>query len=274
VTDAPPRSSAPPVLRVVGPGRAGSSLARALVRAGWQAAPAMGHHDDPSAAAEGVDLVLIATPDAVVAEVAAAIAPRSAAVVAHVSGSLGLAAFASSGHARVGVLHPLVALPDPEVGARRLVGAWFAVAGDPLVERVVDDLGGRPVRVAEDQWTSYHAAAVIASNHVVAVLGQAERVAARAGIDFAVYLDLVRATLDNVAELGPAAALTGPAARGDEATVARHLAALDPDERPGYRAGAALARRLAGRPDPVEPPSARPAGPTRPRDPNDADRRS
>ena len=42
------------------------------------------------------------------------------------------------------------------------------------------------------------------------------------------YLDLVRATVDNVAELGPAAALTGPAARGDWATIERHLAALDP----------------------------------------------
>ncbi len=260
----------PPVLRVVGLGRAGGSLATALARAGWQVAPAVGHGDDPGSAAAGADLVLIATPDAAIAEVAAAIGPRPDTVVVHVSGSLGLAPFAGTAHARVGVLHPLVALPDPEVGARRLAagGTWFAVAGDPLVEQVVDDLGGRAVAVAEDQWTTYHAAAVIASNHVVAVLGQAERVAAAAGIDFDVYLDLVRATLDNVAELGPAAALTGPAARGDEATVARHLAALDPSERAGYEAGAALARRLAGRP---AQPAARPEN--RPEDqPDDQDR--
>ncbi len=127
------------------------------------------------------------------------------------------------------------------------------MAGDPLVTRVVDDLGGRWFEVAEPDWVAHHAAAVIASNHVVAVLGQAERVAATAGVPFDVYLELVRATLDNVIELGPAAALTGPAARGDEATVAAHLAALDPAERAGYAAVAELARRLAG----ARPPASR-----------------
>ena len=138
--------------------------------------------------------------------------------------------------------------PTPEVGAERLIsGTWFAVAGDDLVRQVVDDLGGRPIEVDDADRAAYHAAAVIASNHLVALLGQAERVAATAGVPLEAYLDLVRATVDNVAELGPAAALTGPAARGDEATLDRHLAALDaidPRERAAYEAMVALARRL------------------------------
>jgi predicted short-subunit dehydrogenase-like oxidoreductase (DUF2520 family) len=72
-------------------------------------------------------------------------------------------------------------------------------------------------------------------------------VAAAAGVPLAAYLDLVRATVDNVADLGPAAALTGPAARGDWTTIERHLAALDdmdPAERGAYEAMVALARRL------------------------------
>ena len=93
---------------------------------------------------------------------------------------------------------------------------------------------------------------MIASNHLVALLGQVERVAAAAGVPLEAYLDLVRATLDNVAELGPAAALTGPVARGDWATVDRHLAALDPSEHEAYGAMVALARRL------VEPARCRP----------------
>ncbi len=233
-------------VRVIGGGRAGASMATALGQVGWDVVDVLGRHDDPTGAAREVDLVVIATPDAAIATVAAAVEPRPQAVVAHLSGVSGLAVFDGLGHPRIGVLHPLVAMPDPSVGARRLRGgAWFGVAGDPLIGRVVEDLGGHVVDVAEADWVSYHAAAVIASNHVVAVLGQAERVAARAGVDFDVYLDLVRTTLDNVIELGPAAALTGPAARGDEATLARHLAALDPDERAGYRAVADLARRLA-----------------------------
>ena len=63
------------------------------------------------------------------------------------------------------------------------------------------------------------------------------------------YLDLARATLDNVADLGAAAALTGPVARGDWATVRRHLDAIPAGERPAYRALAASAARLVGRED-------------------------
>jgi predicted short-subunit dehydrogenase-like oxidoreductase (DUF2520 family) len=61
---------------------------------------------------------------------------------------------------------------------------------------------------------------------------------------------LARASLDNVADLGPAAALTGPVARGDLVTVARHLDALPAAERAAYAAVAETARRLARRDDP------------------------
>ncbi len=61
------------------------------------------------------------------------------------------------------------------------------------------------------------------------------------------YLDLARATIDNVAELGPAAALTGPVVRGDQATIDAHLASLPAAERAGYEAGVELCRTLAGR---------------------------
>ena len=226
-------------LRVIGPGRAGSSLARALGAAGWQTADPVRRGDDPAAAAEGVDLLVIATPDAAVAEMAAAVRPVASTVVAHLAGSLGLDVLA--GHARPAAIHPLRSIPRPDTDLR---GAWFAVAGDPLADEVVDALGGHRVAVADADRASYHAAACIASNHLVALLGQVERVAATAGVPLAAYLDLVRQTVDNVAALGPSDALTGPVRRGDEATVARHLAALDPAERPAYEAMADAARAL------------------------------
>lgn len=231
-------------VRVIGHGRAGGSLALALGEAGWEVRAPLGRADDPVDAASDVDLVVIATPDAAVAEVAAAVRPNDDAVVAHLSGVLGLAPLAA--HRRRAVVHPLVALPDLERGAQRLRGAWFGVSadGDLLALDVVAALEGRPIAVAEEHWVRYHAAAVIAANHLVALLGQVERVAASVGVPLQAFLDLAQGSLDDVAALGPATALTGPVRRGDHATVARHLAALPPEERPGYEALAAEAARL------------------------------
>ena len=226
-------------LRVIGPGRAGTALGRALAAAGWDVAEPVRRGEDPASAAAGVDLLVIATPDAAVAEVAAAVQPVATTVVAHLVGSLGLDVLA--GHARPAAVHPLRSIPTPDTD---LVGAWFAVAGDPLAGELVEALGGHRVAVADADRAAYHAAACIASNHLVALLGQVERVAATAGVPLAAYLDLVRQTVDNVAALGPVDALTGPVRRGDEATIARHLAALDPVERPAYEAMADAARML------------------------------
>jgi predicted short-subunit dehydrogenase-like oxidoreductase (DUF2520 family) len=232
-----------PSLRVIGPGRAGSSLAVALDRVGWTVLEPKGRGDELADAGADADLLVVATPDSAIAEVAAAVTPRTDTTIAHLAGSRGLDVLAP--HPRRAALHPLVALPDTELGAQRLAaGAWFAVAGDPIVLDVVAALGGTSFEVTDQHRAAYHAAACIASNHLVALLGQAERVAEVAGVPLDAYLDLVRATVDNVAELGPRDALTGPVARGDDETVRLHLEALDPSERDAYEAMAAAARRL------------------------------
>jgi len=233
-------------LRIIGPGRAGLSLVGALKGSEFDVVGLLGRHDSVTDAADGVDLVVIATPDRAIAEVATAVGPNATTVIAHMSGSLGLDVL--GGHSRPAAFHPLVALPDAATGARRLRDrCWFAVAGDPMARDLVAVLGGRPFEVDDDARAAYHAAAVISSNHLVALLGQAERVADQAGVPFEAILDLALTTLDNVVELGPTAALTGPAARGDEATISRHLQALGVEERTAYEAMADLARRLAGR---------------------------
>jgi predicted short-subunit dehydrogenase-like oxidoreductase (DUF2520 family) len=119
--------------------------------------------------------------------------------------------------------------------------------GHGLALAVVEELGGRPVDVPDDRRVAYHAAAAVASNHLVALLGQVERLAAAAGVPAEAYWDLARPTIDNVVELGAAAALTGPVARGDWETVRRHLAAIAPDERDAYLAMSVAAARLVGR---------------------------
>jgi predicted short-subunit dehydrogenase-like oxidoreductase (DUF2520 family) len=203
----------------------------------------LGREDDVHEAASGVDLLVLAVPDDAVASVAASIAPVPSTVIAHLAGSLGLDVLTP--HERRAALHPLASLPSPEVGAERLRGAWFAIAGDHLIESVVEALDGRSFTVTDRHRAAYHAAAAIASNHLVALLAQVERVAETADVPFDAYLDLVRATVENVAALGPTEALTGPAARGDEDTIARHVAALSEDERLLYEVLAEACRKLA-----------------------------
>ena len=225
---------------VVGRGRAGGSFFAALAAAGWDAMLIASDEPVPS----GPSLVLLCVPDAVLAGLADSIPVDASRVVAHCAGSLGLEVLAP--HPRRASIHPLAALADPTAGARLLAaGATFAVAGDPIAAQVVEALGGTAIEVADGSRAAYHAAACIASNHVVAVLGQAERVAATVGVPLSAYLDLVRGTLDNVARFGPAAALTGPAARNDQVTLAAHRAALEPSELEAYDALVTQCVRLA-----------------------------
>jgi len=261
-------------LALVGPGRAGTAVALRLTRRGWSVRAVAGRAPDaPSTvraaallgaacvdAAEAgcdVDVVVIATPDDAIAPAADAVAPslRSGALVVHLSGVAGPEVFDGLRAARpdveVGVLHPLQTLPSPELGAARLDGAWCAVDG-PATRALADELGSRVFDLPADPEARrlYHAAACIASNHVVALLGQVERLAAACGVPFEAFVPLVRASLDNAAATTPATALTGPVARGDTGTVLAHLDALPSDERDLYVAVARGARRLAQTNDP------------------------
>jgi predicted short-subunit dehydrogenase-like oxidoreductase (DUF2520 family) len=228
-----------PTLRVIGPGRAGTAMSRALHAAGWTVAPPVRRHDDATDAAEGVDLLLITTPDAAVARTAADVRPVATTVVAHCAGSLGLDVLRP--HARRASIHPLVSIPS---GDTNVTGAWFGINGDDLAGKVVADLGGLAVTIDDDQRAAYHAAACIASNHLVALLGQVERVAATVGVPLDAFLALARQSLDNVERVGAHAAQTGPVKRGDRETVERHRAALTPDELAAYDAMVDLAERL------------------------------
>ncbi|MEM8705666.1 MAG: DUF2520 domain-containing protein [Actinomycetota bacterium] len=238
------------LVRVIGAGRAGRSFAKAIDDLdGWDVLEMCGRGVPIEQGATDVDLVLIATPDAAIDDVAGAIDPGRA-VVAHVAGSLGLDVLAP--HSKRAALHPLMSLPDPEIGAERLKGGWFAIAGDPIVAELATALGGRTFEIADDDRALYHAAAAVASNHLVALLGHAERLGSAAGVPADALLALALGSAENAAAIGPAAALTGPAARGDESTLDAHLDAIGrraPRELAPYEAMLAEARRLAAMED-------------------------
>lgn len=251
---------------LVGPGRAGTALTEALTRSGWTLTTLAGRAADapstlraterfgvPAAPIDHVgrsaDVVLLATPDAAIADVASDMAAglERDALVVHLAGSTGLEPFAALARVRsdvrLGACHPLMTLAGTAADVDRLAQTWFAVEGDEGAVAVAEAVGGRTFRV--DDRAAYHAAACVASNHLVALMGQVERLAESAGVPAEAFLPLVEVTLANVRVRGPAAALTGPVARGDAETVASHLAVLPEGEHPAYRALALEALRLA-----------------------------
>jgi predicted short-subunit dehydrogenase-like oxidoreductase (DUF2520 family) len=259
-------------LALVGPGRAGSTIALALNAHGWRVTGVAGRAPDAASTlataacldapptlvshiGRGAHLVVVATPDAAI-EPAIAAASESFepnALVVHLAGSRGLDVFAGMQRdrpdVRVGALHPLQSFPSTSAGLERLPGSYAAVAGDDEVGQIAELLELRPFRVEDGRRAQYHAAAVVASNHVVALLGQVERMARAADVPFDAFAPLVLASVENAFRMRPHRALTGPVARGDLATVQAHIETLDPGERDAYRALAREAARLAGRRD-------------------------
>lgn len=244
-----------PRFAVVGQGRLGTALHRALVAAGFDAGDApLGR----GATADHADVVLLCVPDRAIGDAAALVAPGRLVVHTSGAGSIELAA----GHPRRAVLHPLISVPT---GDSSLEGACAAIrATDPddavLLRGLAERLGMVPIDVAEEDRTAYHAAASLASNALVALQVAAAELAATAGVPASALQPLARAALAQVGASGPAA-LTGPAARGDWTTVAAQREAIaerTPHLLPLFDATTTACAELAGRtaPSPVSSESA------------------
>jgi predicted short-subunit dehydrogenase-like oxidoreductase (DUF2520 family) len=257
---------------LVGPGRAGTTIALGLLEHGYTVVGVAGRAPDAASttaaaaclatrtvlvsdAGRDAAIVLVATPDRAIEQVtrtfAASLEPN--ALVVHLAGSRGVDVFDAlldtRGDVRVGALHPLQSFPSATTGLERLRGSWAAIAGDAQIKQLAEELGMRPFELPDGERAGYHAAAVVASNHLIALLGQVERLAKSCGVPFQAFAPLVNSSIQNAFSLGPSNALTGPVARGDLGTVEQHLAALDPGERDAYRALAREAARLTGRRD-------------------------
>jgi predicted short-subunit dehydrogenase-like oxidoreductase (DUF2520 family) len=247
---------------VVGPGRVGAAFARLWSGSGMEFAGFVGRDRSRTRAAlrlvgsgralaglgalARVPVVLVAVPDAAIAEVARSAAAGGGAgaraLWIHTSGALPaaeLSAVAAVG-ARVGSIHPLCPVPTAAEGVRSLPGCACGIEGAPAVlatlRGLVRALGCTPVLVPAAGKPLYHAAAVMASNYVVALLGLAAELFAEAAARppagrrrpraVAALLPLALRTLAQVARLGPDRALTGPLVRGDPEAVALHLRSL------------------------------------------------
>jgi predicted short-subunit dehydrogenase-like oxidoreductase (DUF2520 family) len=247
---------------ILGPGRAGRSIANALGAAGI-AVDLIGRGDPITPA----DVVLVTVRDG---DLPAALCGlrdlQDGAVVLHASGGTDpeaeLNALREAGHP-VGTFHPIVPLADPDTGPTMLRGAWIGVDGDApaitVAESLAAAIGAHVLAIPAGAKAGYHAAAVIAANFTAVLAAAAERTMRRAGLEaaqaHAAVSRLMRVSIDHVAALGPERALTGPAARGDMDTIERNIAALadDPAVRDLYVAATRIAIELARESRPLHP---------------------
>jgi predicted short-subunit dehydrogenase-like oxidoreductase (DUF2520 family) len=247
-----------PSFAVVGCGRVGTAFARYLAGAGYRpagfssrspesaraAATLAGAPDQWFAeawdAARTADILLITTPDGVIAETCREITKnggiRKDSVVLHCSGMLPstILTSAADGGAKIGSMHPLQSFAARQYTDNPFAGIMMAVEGDAAAieaaRMMAEDLGATPFAIRTDGKTLYHASAVAASNYLATLMAVAVKLMAASGAPekdaFKILKPLVMGTLGNIETLGATDALTGPIARGDVDTVAAHLTAI------------------------------------------------
>ncbi|MFI2335664.1 Rossmann-like and DUF2520 domain-containing protein [Nocardia rhamnosiphila] len=275
---------------IVSAGRVGSALGAALERAGHVVFGVAAISDASVRRAQSrlpesqilpveevaarSELLILAVPDAELAGLVRGLASsgtvRPGTIVAHTSGANGIGVLAPLREAGALPLavHPAMTFTGHDEDLSRLANACFGITaadeiGYAIAQSLVIEMGGEPVRVAEEHRTLYHAALAHGSNHLVTLVLDAVEALRQAlagpgllgqqtvddqpgGLPERLLAPLASAALDNALRRGQAA-LTGPVARGDTAAVAAHLEALtaaDPEIAAGYRA---LSRRTAER---------------------------
>lgn len=264
-----------PQIGIVGVGRAGGALGRALHAAGYPITSVWSRSTEragtlaeatgaaiastPAAVAGASKLVLVAVPDALIGPIGVQLADDVTGVehmAVHLSGANDASALASLAKAGwlTGAFHPLQTFADD--CSPVLPGTAFAIeAPEPLRDTLTMmtlALGGAPLQLAAGDRAIYHAAATMTANYTVTLIHVAANLLTQCGLApeqaLAALLPLLRGTVENLGRVGLPDALTGPIVRGDEATIRRHVAALSqraPEALPIYRALGAATVALA-----------------------------
>ena len=243
---------AKPRIAIVGPGRLGTSLARALHAARYKVAEIV-YRSGPSARAakmlarelgaeplrypeQFAPVVFICVGDSQLGAVSQELAnwPWKGRVAVHTSGAMTsdvLVLLREKG-AAVGSVHPMMSFVRGAVTP--LNGVSFGLEGDAkalqVARTIVRDLGGHSFVLNKAAKPLYHAFGAFASPLLIATLAAGERVGIKAGLTEAqaraAMRPIIEQTLKNYLEKGTAGAFSGPMIRGDVETIRKHLDAL------------------------------------------------
>lgn len=242
---------------LIGAGKVGATLAIVLQTGGYEISGVSSLHMEsaiqlaarlqcmssksPEKIASIADIVLIATPDREIGNVAKRLTERSAVgggqAVFHVCGSKSadsLQCIRATG-AKIGSMHPLQAFSSVESAVPKIPGTYFAVDGDAgavaIAKEMIAAIGGKWMDIPEQSRALYHAAACMASNYMVSVVHGAVQMFGKLGIAeedaVAALMPILKGTMENIHRDGTLGALTGPIVRGDIETVWAQLAQID-----------------------------------------------
>lgn len=241
---------------ILGLGKVGTAVGYLLKSAGYRIAAVAGRSlpnlrvgisytgghafTDTAEAASRADCILITTGDDAIASVCEEISQKGAVTsgkkVIHMSGAGGLEllAPARSAGAYIASIHPLQSFANVDGAIKSIPGSTFGITADSEIRdwawQLVEDLGGRPFFISDEDKPLYHAAACLASNYLTTLIHTVEEIYKSLGMDhkqaLTAFWPLVKGTLSNIETGGSIQALTGPISRGDAGTVEKHLTAL------------------------------------------------
>ena len=249
-------------ISIIGAGRLGGALAIALARKNYTVEnlaarnfetartiaelihpkPKILSADDFSEITSNV--ILITTQDSEIKNVAEQLAEqlKTKPLVFHTSGSLSSEVLQRLKFVgcQIGSIHPLVSISDVRLGASSFADAYFCVEGDAeavvIAVEIIGKLGGKHFSVATEYKTLYHASAVTACGHLVALIDAAIEMLTKCGLDEKgsreILLPLIKSTIGNLESQTTSEALTGTFARADVETLRRHLVVLQTNVSP------------------------------------------
>lgn len=190
------------------------------------------------------DVVFITTQDSEISVVAKNLTEKldHLPVVFHTSGSLSSTVLKSlcDGGCETASIHPLVSISNSQLGATRFKNAYFCVEGDPeavnIAKQIVDDLEGTSFSIETKNKTLYHASAITACGHLVALVSAAVEMLSKCGLSEEksqeILMPLIVSTVQNLSVQTPAEALTGTFARADVEAMQKHLQILNENSAP------------------------------------------
>jgi len=244
---------------IIGAGRLGTALGIALNKLGYKITAVVSRklqHAKQSAKLIGEtlpltskhlskipqsEIIFIATPDDAIEEVASELTKtfsyNKPDFAFHTSGALSseVLSVLRDKKISVGSIHPLISVSDSMIGAESLSKAFYCIEGErsavKLGKKIVRDLGARSFSPRTKDKALYHASAVVACGHLVALFDIAVEMLTKCGLDSDsarnALLPLVESTVENLSVSEPAKALTGTFARADVTTVKKHLEAFE-----------------------------------------------
>ena len=245
-------------ISIIGSGRVGQTLGRALADKGCQIGDVIGRRAESVQPAvefigrgqgkvglrdlsDDFQILLIVVADDVIEDVAVELAARETSLAHkfafHFSGSQSSEALRPLAERGVhtGSMHPLMSFPDPATALQQLPGIYYCLEGDAeavaVAQRLVELLEGMHFSIATEHKPLYHSAAVLACGQMIALLDVAFSLWESIGVDEtttrAALLPLIKSAITGVEQLGPQQALTGPFSRGDLSTIEKHVTELN-----------------------------------------------